>query len=336
METLLLIRQPMRLEAINKAGPLDKLLETSAYAFRAQFVYASRARLTARLGAKDAYQQFLTQLAQTHDNRRLDPSAKELDEAAFGDPRSWKIVAFRPRIDKAWTELRVVYQAVKANEPVFAMFRIRPVVEYLSSTPPLEEARVANNKVFLGLVSKHLMKNGGPNKAFVADQRTHGKAVAALMNELWAYNEETTMPYLRTFMLGIALEARMGGGSLRNADGTYKSGNGWAWSTQKPYETNDGTTQAYVNVRLPDSYEDKNVLMQASLPLDDFRRDLGKEDDMRCSQCHFRTSGQVIPSTTWPAFTLDVLQHQECRGKQMFTEVLGADAAKGLGCPLAP
>ena len=100
-------------------------------------------------------------MAQTHANPRLDPTNAAFDKDAFGDIKSWKIVAFRPRIDKAWTELRVVYQAMHAREPVFAMFRLRPVVEYVPALPRPDEEREANNKLFLGMVAKHLMKDGG-------------------------------------------------------------------------------------------------------------------------------------------------------------------------------
>ena len=37
---------------------------------------------------------------------------------------------------------------------------------------------------------------------------------------------------------------------------------------------------------------------------------------------------------TWEAFTLEFLQHQECRGKQMYEQFL-PEAGKGLTCPLA-
>jgi hypothetical protein len=52
-------------------------------------------------------------------------------------------------------------------------------------------------------------------------------------------------------MIGIALEAQMGGGSVRNSDGSYKHGDAWAWSAQKPFLTADGKAQAYVNVIIP-------------------------------------------------------------------------------------
>jgi hypothetical protein len=428
IETLLLIREPGRLAQVNKDWPLEKLLEVGAETFKLQIPAEKRAKLEGSLDAKTAYTQFLTGLSQTHQNPRLDPASPQFDKAAFGSAADWKIVAFRPRIDKAWTELRVVYQAVKAPEPVFAMFRLRPVVEYVPALPRPEEEREANNKIFLGMVGRHLMKDGAPNAKFVKDQAAHGKAVAALMTELMTFDDTKTKPYLHGFMIGIALEARMGGGSARNDDGSYKSGDGWGWSAQKPFQTQEGSTQVYQNVSipgfwtdtvpsqdgktwvpkcatrfnpadkfvpgyeilcrktmgfvdLPDTkdgkivngkrdanhlfFEHKKRWMVERLALEDGRRDLGEENGMTCSQCHIRNFGmhdhgdpanvdpskgtpkapnkalatlnfQIIPGATWEAFTLDFLAHQECRGKAHFEQYLGADAAKGLTCPLAP
>jgi hypothetical protein len=99
-------------------------------------------------------------------------------------------------------------------------------------------------------------------------------------------------------------------------------------------------------------------------PLADGRRDLGEENGTTCAQCHIRNFGmhdygdpanvdpskgtpkglnhtiptlnfQIIPATDWQPFTLEFLQHQECRGKMLMEQYLGADAAKGLTCPLA-
>jgi hypothetical protein len=256
------------------------------------------------------------------------------------------------------------------------------------------------------------------------DPVAHGKAVSALLTELMTYDGGKTAPYLHGFSIGIATEGRMGGGSARNPDGSYKSGDGWAWSAMKPFQTADGKSQAWVNViipgfwtktiaenntwapvcapkflaggapgydvlcrktlgfvDLPDTtggkvkggrvdannlYRDhKLVDMVKDFPLEDGRRDLGEENGMTCSQCHIRNFGmhdyadpanidpskgvpkaknkplatlnfQIIPSAEWQAFTIDFLHHQECRGKDRITETLGADAAKGLTCPLAP
>jgi hypothetical protein len=251
IETLLMIRQPKRLEQVNKDWPLDKMLLVSAEGFKPQFAADKAAALTGKLDKKVLFDGMLSEFAKTHGNPRLDPKAPEFDKSVFGDPAAWKIVAFRPRIDRAWTELRVVYQAVKAPEPVFAMFRIRPVTEYVPALPRPAEERAANNKVFLGLVAKHLLDAGAPSEKYLKNQAAHGKAVAAFMNELMAIDQSKDTPFLKTFTIGIALEARMGGGSARNPDGTYKHGDGWGWSAQKPFITADGTTQQYTNVIIP-------------------------------------------------------------------------------------
>ena len=250
IETVLMIRQPKRLEHVNKDWPLDRMLHTAAELFRPQFAADKRARLGA-LDKQALFDGFLASLAQTHQNPRLDPRAPEFDKAVFGDPAAWKIVAVRPRIDRAWTELRIVYQAIKAPEPVFAMFRIRPVTEFVPPAPRPPEERTANNKVFLGMVAKHLLPGGAPSEKLLKDQAAHGKIVAAFVNELMAFDDTGTAPYLRTFPIGIAQEARMGGGSARNPDGTYKHGDGWGWSALKPFIAADGTSQQWTNVVIP-------------------------------------------------------------------------------------
>ncbi|HEY1556925.1 MAG TPA: hypothetical protein VGF94_18945 [Kofleriaceae bacterium] len=428
IETLLLVHQPERLAQVNEVWPLERLLEVGAKTFQLQFPPGRRAEVKTKLGAKAAFEQMLSGLAETANNPRLDPKSPQFDKAAFGDPKSWKLVAFRPRIDKAWTELRVVYQATRAKEPVFAMFRLRPVVEYVPALPRPEAERTANNTIFLGMVAKRLMKDGGPNPAFEKDVKAHAKAVADLMTDIMTFDDTKTAPYLHGFEIGIATEARMGGGSTRNADGSYKSGDGWGWAAMKPFQTADGRGQAYVDVVIPGFWTEavasadnttwvpkcaprfdakdpahvpgyevlcrktmglvdlpgleggvvKNSKLEANnlfidhklkfsvekLPLEDGRRDLGEENGMTCSQCHIRNFGmhdygdpaatdptkgtprapnhaiatlnfQIVPTQRWEAFTLEFLQHQQCRGKQMLAHYLGADAAKGLTCPLS-
>ena len=427
IETLLMIRQPARLAQVNKDWPLDRLLAVGAETFKLQIPEAKRAQLGGSLDGDTAYRQMLAGLAQTHENARLDPASPEFDKVAFGSAKDWRLVAFRPRIDKAWTELRVVYQAVKAPEPVFAMFRLRPVVEYVPALPRPDEERDANNKIFLGMVARHLMKDGAPDPRFVKDRVGHGKAISALMTEVMTFDDTKTKPYLHGFMIGIAMEARMGGGSKRDAGGNYVSGDGWGWSAQKPFQTQEGSSQVYQNVSipgfwtetvpakdgktwvprcaarfnpedrfvrgyeilcrktmgfvdLPDTkdgkivngrrdatnlfFEHKKRWTVEHLPLEDGRRDLGEENGMTCAQCHIRNFGmhdygdpanvdpskgapkapnkplatldfQIIPGASWEPFTLDFLAHQECRGKLLIEQYLGAAAAKGLTCPLA-
>src|SRR5687767_3194125 len=130
------------------------MLEVGAKTFQLQIPEEARGKIKTDVDGATSYKQMLTGLAQTHLNPRLDPSHAKFDKEVFGSAKDWKIVAFRPRIDKAWTELRVVYQAVKAKEPVFAMFRLRPVVEYVPALPRPDEEKDANNKLFLGMVQK--------------------------------------------------------------------------------------------------------------------------------------------------------------------------------------
>ena len=432
IEELLLVHDPARLAEVNKQWPLARLLEVGAATFQLQFPEDKRKLLAGNLDGKTAYAQLLAGLAQTHGNPRLDPKSPQFDKAAFGDPAAWKIVAVRPRIDKAWTELRVVYKAVNAAEPVYAMFRLRPVVEYVPALPRPEEEHTANNKIFLGMVAARLLDQGAPSAKLMADPVAHGKAVAALMTDVMTFDGTqgpNAKPYLHGFEIGIALEARMGGGSLRDDAGAYKSGDGWGWSAMKPFQTGDGKGQVYQNVAIPgfwtktvpsadnqtwvpacaprfaptdpahvagfeilcrktmgfvdlpamkdgkpingridanNLYADykKAWMVEGSFPLEDGRRDLGEENGMTCSQCHIRNFGMhdygdpanvdptkgapkaknhtlptlnfvIVPTTTWEPFTLEFLQHQECRGKANLTEYLGADAAKGLSCPLA-
>lgn len=247
VETLLTIREPARLTAVNKAFPFDKFLLRGAELFRATLPPEAQTKL-AKLDKKKLFESFLTGLAATHGNPRLDPKSKLFDKKTFGDPKAWKIVAVRPRIDKKWTELRVVYQAVKAPEPVFAMFRVRPTWD-VPTLPP--EARAYNNKVFLELVWKHLLDDGKPSEKHLGNAKGHGKAVAALVTELLAHDDSKTNPWARAGFSALPTEARMGGGSRRNDDGTYRSGDGWAWSVMKPMANADGTAQAYVNIAIP-------------------------------------------------------------------------------------
>ncbi len=256
IETLLLIRQPERLAQVNHDWPIDRLLEVGAATFALQFPDAKRKLLRTTLDGATAYKQMLTGLAQVQRNPRLDPASPQFDRAAFGDAKSWKIVAFRPRIDKQWSELRVVYRAMNAPEPVFAMFRLRPVVEYVPALPRPGDELDADNQVFLAMVAKRLMKAGGPNPAFDEDIAGHAAAVSRLLTDVMTYDATTTAKYRHGFLIGLAMEARMGGGSVRDAAGHYVSGDGWGWSAMKPFQTADGTGQAYVNIAIPGFWTD--------------------------------------------------------------------------------
>ena len=69
------------------------------------------------------------------------------------------------------------------------------------------------------------------------------------MQELLTY--KGAQPWAQAAFVALPTEARMGGGSKRNDDGSYASGDGWAWSVQKPMVAADGTKQAYVEIGIP-------------------------------------------------------------------------------------
>jgi hypothetical protein len=421
-ETVLTIHETARLAKVNKDWPLDKMLVRAAELLRATLPPEAQKKL-GKLDKKALFKSFLVAYAATQENPRLDPTAKAFDKKVFGDPRAWKIVAVRARIDKKWTELRIVYQAVKAPEPVFAMFRVRPTWD-TPTVPP--EARAYNNKVFLDMVSRQLLDGGKPSEKLLANAKAHGKKVAALVAELLSYDDSKTNPWARAGFSALPTEARLGGGSRRNDDGSYRSGDGWSWSVMKPMPNADGTAQAYVNIAFPGFWTQvvpspdgtawapkcapkfdpddasheagyevlcrkplglvdlpamvdgkvtsakkdavnlfldyKKVDEVAQLALDDGRRDLGEENGMTCSQCHIRNFGvhdysdpavtdpregtprapnapiatldfQIIPTQTWPDFTLEFMKDQECRAQKNLEQFLGKG---GLGCPLAP
>jgi hypothetical protein len=254
IETVLTIRERARLTNVNLDWPLDKMLAHGADLFRATLPPEIQAKL-GKNDREDLYTSFLKALAQTHDNPRLDPDSASFDRDAFGTPESWKIVAVRPRIDKKWNEVRLVYQATAAREPVFAMFRLRPTWD-VPTLPP--EARALNNKIFGELVARHLLgKDLGPNAKHVKNAKAHAKAVAAFVRAVVTYappapkKGQPVPPWQRASFVALPTEARMGGGSARTADGTYRSGDGWAWGVMKPMANADATAQAYVNMPIP-------------------------------------------------------------------------------------
>ncbi|HVK75645.1 MAG TPA: hypothetical protein VM734_20080 [Kofleriaceae bacterium] len=424
-ETLFTIHDPARLADTRKAYPFDTMLAHGATLFRATLPPEAQAKL-GKLDKAALFRSFLKSMAEIHQNPRLDPDAKEFDKQAFGDAKGWQLVVVRPRIDKKFHELRLVYRAVNAPEPVFAMFRVRPSWD----VPTLPaEARVASNQVFAELFATHLLaKDGALAPALVKDKRAHSKAVLAFVKGVLGYQaaDVDQRPWARAGFVALPTEARMGGGSARNPDGSYASGDGWAWSVMKPMVSADGTAQAYVNipipgfwtqavpspdksawigkcapafdpddpkhtagwevlcrkalgfVDLPDATSGKvapskidavNLFRDhkkgpavALLPLDDGRRDHGEENGMTCAQCHIRNFGvrdytdpatsdpragtpkapnralptlafQIVPAEYWEAFTLELMQDQECKAKAHLEAALGTPSK--LGCALA-
>ncbi len=249
-ETLFTIHDPARLADTRKAYPFDTMLALGATMFRASLPPEAQQKL-APVNKAALFRSFLKGMAAIHQNPRLDPDAKEFDQKVFGDPKAWQLTVVRPRIDKKLHELRLVYRAVNAPEPVFAMFRVRPVWD-VPTLPP--EGKALNNQVLAELLWKHLLTaDGAINPKLVKDRRAHGKAVLAFVQGVLTYQaaDVAQKPWARAGFIALPTEARMGGGSARNPDGTYASGDGWAWSVMKPMALPDGATQAYVNIPIP-------------------------------------------------------------------------------------
>ncbi len=227
VETLITIHDPNRLAQVNRDWPIDKLLEHGAKLYIAALPDKER-DAAATPDKKALYLSYLKTLADANDNPRVDPSAGEFDRDSFGNPRDWKIITLRPRLDKNWMELRIVYKA-KAHEATYAMFKFRLVIA--NATKPGQ--REVNNKEFSRLtLEAFFSKNGTLDESLFRDKRAHAKRTALFMKSILEYKNDAYEWATATF-LGIPSESRLGGGSIKTANGLYESGDGWAWNVAK-------------------------------------------------------------------------------------------------------
>ena len=245
VETLITIHDPARLKVANRKWSFLRMLDHSADLLIGALPAAMRNNIK-KPSRQALYRSFLEGLAEIHNNPRLDPTSPKFDRRSFGDPNSWKLITVRPRLDKAWQELRMVYRAMKAPEPAFAMFRVRPV-----RTGPLPaDAQMWNNKEFSRLTAAAFFdKQGKLRPELFKSKQLHARAVANYVTSVLTY-KNTAKPYTRATFIALATGARLGGGSKRDATGNYLSGDGWAWSALKPLPTKDGKSVAYTNIRI--------------------------------------------------------------------------------------
>lgn len=230
VETLITIHDAERLAAVNKAWPLDAMLEAAARSMKNDLGESERAGVEVADRAT-LYRTFLGDLAKAHGNKTLDPEAAEFDKALWGNPADWKIIAIRPRLDKKGHEVRVVYKA-KAHAATYAMFRFRPLAH-----GKLDAAGVAENNKLMAqmVVDAFFAKDGDPrplDPALFRDKAAHGKKVAAFVSQILEYQRSAKEPPV-TF-LALPTEARLGGGNKRDAEGNYVSGDAWGWTVMKP------------------------------------------------------------------------------------------------------
>jgi hypothetical protein len=229
VETLLTIRDPARLEAVNKEWPIDAMLERAARSAHAALPEAEQAGV-AVASREELYRAFLAELARVNQNPSVDPGAEGFDAATWGDPRTWKIIAVRPRLDKKWHELRIVYKA-DAHAASYAMFRFRPFAE------ERPEALGANNEAMARMVvGAFFTEDGQLDPALARDRQAHGKKVAELVRRVLEH-ESSAHPWHHSTFLALPCETRLGGGSKRDGQGGYVSGDGWAWNVMKGVAT---------------------------------------------------------------------------------------------------
>lgn len=241
VETLITIHDPERLKLINRSLPLDKLLAHSAATKALDLPDEERAAL-ARIDGKVLYYDVLRGLATANENPTVHPDTGAFDKKIWGDPRSWELIAVRPRLDKSWHELRLVYKAQRSPAATYVMFKMRPTSD--ENLPP--EAREYNNKLFSKMVVEALFDaEGNLDRKLFTNKRLHAKQVEKLVLDIITYREGDR-PWAHGTFLGLPSEARLGGGSKRNEDGSYKSGDAWAWNVMK-VKPHDGR-MTFVNV----------------------------------------------------------------------------------------
>lgn len=226
VETLITIHDPVRLAAVQKRWPLDELLLQAATLEHAKLPEAER-KATKIPDKNKLYHELLHAISTAHDNPRVDPEAKEFDKDSFGDANKWRLIAVRPRLDKAWHELRVIYRA-PSHEATYAMFKLRPT----AGTASTEEQRMFNNKLFEQMVLDTFFENNALNPKYATDKKAHGKAVEKFMTGILMYTNKDKDWAAGTF-LGLPCEGRLGGGSKRGKDGNYESGDAWGWHVLK-------------------------------------------------------------------------------------------------------
>lgn len=240
VETLITIHDPDRLALANKAWPLDKMLAHAANLEHA-LLPDDVQQATSKPDAAQLYERFLRQLARAHDNPTVDPESDQFDKKSFGNARDWKIIAVRPRLDKKWHEIRIIYRATRAHAATYTMFRWRPTID---AAPP--EAREFNNKEMSRLVLEAFFRDDGTlDPKYARDEKAHARRVAWLLDQVLNYQNDAH-PWASTGFLALPTEARLGGGSVRGADGNYASGDGWGWNVIK-LKPHDGAMEP-VNV----------------------------------------------------------------------------------------
>jgi|GEM_PF-1312194 len=230
VEQLITIHDPARLAEVNTRWTIDKMLALNAELGRKDLPKEQQA---ATVDAAELYKDFLVAMAKAHANPTVDPTSDTFDKAEWGDPKDWKLIAVRARLDKTWHEVRLVWRA-KSHAATYAMFKFRPITAK-GGLP--KEARAYNNKEFGRLVLEHFFtKDGKLNPAHTTDKAAHAKATADFVDKVLKYvsPDIKDKPWAVNGVHALPCEARLGGGTFRDAEGNIAGGDAWGWNALKP------------------------------------------------------------------------------------------------------
>ena len=239
VEQVLTIHDPVRLAEVNKDWPLDLALARAA---QVSFPGIKK-RALAKTG-KSLYRGLLRELAQVHENPLLDPKSRSFAKKKLGRAKPWQIVAVRPRLDRDWFELRLVYRA-PIYEDLYVMLGFRLVSQSENS----DEAREWNNKTMTRLAwSAFFERKGALVDSHWLDRKAHAKAVAQFVASVLNF-KTSEKEWAGASFTGAFCSGRLGGGSVRSLDGEYDYGTGWAWN--KAGLSNTGKRVSIVGAPLP-------------------------------------------------------------------------------------
>lgn len=257
--SLVTVTSPDYLARTARDWPIERVIETLRDGVVDALPEAERASVTRPSGAV-IFRELLTQYAQNHLNPRLDPSSPQFDH--HFESAHWRLVAVRPRVNKSIEELRLAYQAVDVAEPVWMMFRVRLFRGAMPSSPAVAQA---NNTAFTRLVHDAFY-NGDQLKPGIAEGRAPAvsTSLATLVRSVMTFRDPAN-EQLRTGLVAIPQEARMGGGSVFDAQGAYQSGNAWAFTV--------------ANLRVEPAQGATRAVHAFTAPISQFTFDIGESAD---------------------------------------------------------
>jgi hypothetical protein len=257
--SLVTITSPDYLARAAHDWPIERLLETLRDTVIDALPADQQTGVQRPTGAV-IFRELLTQYAQSHQNPRLDPASPQFDRRF--ESAHWRLVAIRPRVNKSIEELRLAYQAADVGEPVLMMFRVRL---FRGAMPPNPQVAQANNVAFTRLVHDAFY-NGDNLKPGIAEGRAPAvsTAVANLVRSVLTFRDPQNAA-LRTGLVAIPEEARMGGGSVFDAQGAYQRGNAWAFTV--------------ASLRVEPAQGENRAVHAFTAPISQFTFDIGESAD---------------------------------------------------------